>query len=96
MDTNNYFIKDGVYKFNLTNEDIIFVCVPSGGTSIGKLVQYENNGNMYEKTGITYFLNCFCDGDIKALFVNRSNYEMLGMLGHNYVMSDDDYFILKG
>lgn len=96
MDTNKFFVRDGIYKFNYTDEDIIFACVPSAGTTIGKLVQYEYKDGIYEKTGITYFLNCYNEGDIKSLFLNRANYEILGMLGQNYVMSEDDKFIIKG
>lgn len=96
MNVEKFFVRDGIYKFNYSDEDTIFACVASAGTTIGKLVQYQNKDGIYEKTGITYFLNCYCEGDIKSLFLNRANYEMLGMLGQNYVISDDDNFILEG
>ena len=96
IDTLNYFIKDGVYKLNNSTEEFIFICTPSANTSIGKLVQYKEENGIYEKTGISYFLNTYQEGDIRSLFLNRDNYEMLGILGQNYVMSEDEEYILKG
>ena len=95
MDTLSYFVRDGVYRLK-GNKDSIFICIPSAETSIGKLVQYKNNGKMYEKTGISYFLNCYQEDDIKSLFLNRDNYDMLGMIGNNFVISEDELYILEG
>lgn len=96
IDTLKYFVKDGIYRLNNSSNEFIFVCVPSPGLPVGKLVQYKEEDGIYEKTGISYFLNCYQEGDIKSLFLNRDNYEMVGMLGQNYVMSDDEEQILKG
>ncbi len=96
MDALKYFVKNGVYKLNNCNEDFIFICVPAAGNCMGKLVQYKNNGNIYEKTGVNFFLNCYIEGDIKSLFLNRDNYEMLGLIGENFVLSEDEQQILKG
>ena len=96
IDTLKYFVKDGVYKLNNSTDEFIFICLPSADTSIGKIIQYKYNEGNYEKTGISYFLNSYQEGDIRSLFLNRDNYEMLGILGQNYVMSEDETKILKG
>ena len=49
---------------------------------------------MYEKTGVSYFLNSYNENDIKSIFLKRENYEMLGMIGQNFVMSDNEEFVL--
>lgn len=96
MDTLKYFVKDGVYKFNNSEDDFVFVCMPAMDSIMGKLVQYRNNGNIYEKTGVNFFLNCYIEGDIKSLFLNRENYEIIGMIGQNFVLSKDEQQLLKG
>lgn len=95
VDTLKYFVKDGVYKLNNSSDEFIFICIPSAA-SFGKLVQYKLEDGIYEKTGISYFLNFYQEGDIKSLFLNRDNYEMIGVLGQNFVMSEDEDKILKG
>lgn len=94
MNVLDYFVKDGVYKLNNGSNEFIFVCMPSTGTTIGKLVQYKLNDTMYEKTGVSYFLNSYNENDIKSIFLKRENYEMLGMIGQNFVMSDNEEFVL--
>lgn len=96
VDTLKYFVKDGVYKLNNSSDEFIFICIPSAASSLGKLVQYKYEEGIYEKTGISYFLNFYQEGDIKSLFLNRDNYEMIGILGQNFVMSEDEDKILKG
>lgn len=93
----NCFVADGVYTLNMiSDDDIIFVCTPSTGSTIGKLVQYKWNGNLYAKTGVSYFLNRYNSDDIKSVFLKRENYEIIGSLCQNFVMSDDEEYILKG
>ena len=96
LDTLKYFVKNGVYKLNNSTEEFIFVCLPCSNCKLGKLSQYKKVEEIYERTGINYFLNYYIEGDIKSLFLNRQNYEMLGMIGQNFVMSPDEQKILKG
>ena len=95
VDLLDYFVKNGIYKLNNTDDEFIFLCT-SSSQSIGKLVQYKLNGSLYEKTGVTYFLNSYHEGDVKSLFVCRENYDIIGMLGQNFVLSDNEQYILKG
>lgn len=93
----NYFVQDGVYKMK-SCEDYIFICMSSANTSIGKLVQYkyDEDKKLYVQTGNTYFLNTYMENDIKTLFLKRENYDMVGLLGQNFVLSDDELYILEG
>lgn len=95
VDLLDYFVKNGIYKLNNTDDEFIFLCT-SSSQSIGKLVQYKLNGSLYEKTGVNYFLNSYYEGDVKSLFVCRENYDIIGMLGQNFVLSDNEQYILKG
>lgn len=90
-----YFVTDGVYKLNNSNDEFIFVCETSN-INTGKLIQYKNVGGVYERTDLCYFLHTYKEDDIKSLFLNRENYEILGMLGQNFVMSKDRKQVLKG
>ena len=70
--------------------EMIFVCVPCYGDAIGKIVQYKKNGDMWEKTGNTFFLNFYFEGELKALFLNRDNYDVIGKIGVNSEFSQDE------
>ena len=96
----DYFIGGGVYKLNKMEEDnCIFLCVPACGTHIAKLVMYETKNiktRTYQRTATSYFLNCYKQDDVKSLFLNRDNYEMIGRLGVNFCLSQDEKYILEG
>lgn len=91
----DYFVKDGVYKLNGIS-DYLFLCTSCNNT-IGKLVQYIYNKDIdtYEKTSITYFLNFYSEDDVKSLFLRRQNYEIVGMLNKNFMLSDDASFLRR-
>lgn len=94
MDNIDYFVTNGVYVFK-GDYNSLFVCCPTSNL-IGKLTKYEKNTNsMYEKTCISYFLNCYNENDIKSLFLNRKNYEMVGKIGNNFEFSKDNEYLLK-
>lgn len=83
------FVKDGVYSLRDVRGNL-FVCTECYQGTIGKLVQYKKDGNLYEKTGTSFFLNYFYEGDVKEIFLNRENYDMIGMIGVNFEISEDD------
>lgn len=88
----------GVYSFK-DNRDVVFVCLPSANNLIGKLVQYKKCSNtLFEKTNIAYFLSIYFDDDIKSVFVNRENYDMIGLVGNNFTLSEDDeqQYLIRG
>lgn len=86
-DLNKIFIENGVYQLRLDGS--VFVCTRSCGTDIGKLTKYNNFGeNAYEKTNLCYFLNDYPEGDIKSIFVERENYDMIGIIGSNFILRD--------
>lgn len=89
------FIAQGVYIFKGIYDNI-FVCTPCSQSSIGKLTQYRKNTNtMYEKTGTSYFLNNYYEGDMKEVMLNRDNYDMIGTIGSNFELSDDENYVLR-
>ena len=85
----NVFVKDGVYVLKDLRGSL-FVCVDCHQATIGKLVEYKKDGNIYEKTGNSFFLNFYYENDVKEIFLNRDNYDMIGLLGVNYILSEDD------
>lgn len=91
------YIDGGIYCLKtMPDRTVIFLCEPVLG-DIGKLVQYEKDSKgLYKKTGVQYFLTDYEQGDLKGYFVNRDNYEMVGRLDINYVISEDGKYILKG
>lgn len=90
----NCFIANGIYVLKGIY-DCIFACLPCSQSLIGKLVRYKKSGNMYEKTCTTYFLNDYYEGDIKEYFLDWNNYEMIGMIGEQFMFENDDEYILK-
>ena len=50
---------------------------------------------MYEKTGTSYFLNNYYEGDMKEVMLNRDNYDMIGTIGSNFELSDDENYVLR-
>lgn len=85
------FYSDNLYQLK-NNNDVIFLCENIG--YIGKLVLYNKlSQNLFERTQIQYFLNIFNSNDIKELLLDRSNYELIGVLGNNYQISEDRKYI---
>lgn len=96
MDLNKYFVDKGVYKLKGNKSEIIFICEALPGNGIGKLVAYDKLiDNIYNKTGMSYFLNSFIEGDIKELFTQRENYDMIGLIGNNYEKNSTNDSIIK-
>lgn len=97
------FVDGGVYVLqNMPSNKTVFLCQSVSG-GIGKLIQYTTEENakapnaIWEKTGVQYFLNSYDIDSIKSLFLNRENYDMLGLLGHNFYLSEDDgTYLMKG
>jgi hypothetical protein len=88
-DVLQYFVSDGVYLFK-DNREVVFVCFSCYNHAIGKLVQYKRTGeSLWEKTDVAYFLNFYFEGDIKSVFLNRDNYDMIGKVGVNFELSED-------
>jgi len=90
------FVDGGVYVLhNMPSNTNVFLCQSVSG-GIGKLIQYSTDGNgrapdaVWEKTGVQYFLNSYDMGSIKSLFLNRENYDMLGLVGNNFFLSEDE------
>ena len=95
LDLNEFFIDKGIYKLKSLSTDI-FLCEPLQNSGIGKLTRYEHLGeDLYRRTEICYLINSYKEGDIKELFINRDNYEMLGMIGKNYSKERNGRFIKK-
>ena len=86
----DFYLYHGVYLFKGIYE-YLYVCdTCSREGLIGKLVQYrKQTPTMYEKTNIAYFLNCYKEDDIKSLFLSRDNYELIGVIGKNFKLSED-------
>ena len=103
MKTLDGFVENGIYVLKSSDtRESIFVCFSVNG-GIGKIVEYRTDNPrspkaIYQNTGNTYFLNCYRVGDFKSLILNIDNYDMIGMLGHNYTLSEDEdrTYILKG
>ena len=91
------FISYGVYCLNaISAKDMLFVCVPCSGAHVAKLVQYKHTSKgVYKKTGISYFLNGYKTDDIKSMFLRRENYEILGRIGSNYCLSEDENQLIR-
>lgn len=95
MDNINYFVTNGVYIFK-GDYNSLFVCTPVGTELIGKLTQFKKNTDtLYERTCISYFLNCYRDDDIKSIFLDRQNYDMIGQIGINFEFSKDEKYLLR-
>lgn len=93
MNLNKIFIDKGIYKLKDTKKNI-FLCESTSST-IGKIVLFEEvSAELFERTSIAYFLNIYKEGDLKELFVNRENYDMVGKVDDNYILSDDGRFLL--
>lgn len=96
MDLNKFFVDNGVYKLKDKKNELLFICRALSGNSMGKLVVYNKlANNLYEKTGMSYFLNSFIEGDIKELFTQRENYDMIGLIGKNYEISINEDCVIK-
>jgi len=83
------FIEDCVYFFKGLN-DTVFVCISCYEDAIGKLEQYRKNGDIFEKTGIAYFLSQCPDDSLKSLFINPEKYDLIGRIGFNFEFSKDE------
>ena len=83
------FVNNGVYIHKCVPK-CIFVCIECYEDAIGKLIVYNKNGNMWEKSCISYFLNHYYADDMKELFLDRKNYDMIGMIGNNFEFSKDE------
>lgn len=88
------FVINGVYLMK-SCRDIAFICQPCYNDSIGKLIQYKRDGQIFEKTGISYFLNCYFEGDIKSIFLNPENYDFLGVIGDCYKLADEGRYLMR-
>lgn len=93
------FVDGGVYVLhNMPSKNAVFLCQSVSG-GIGKLIQYISEDEppieLWERTGVQYFLNSYDIDSIKSLFLNRENYDMLGMLGCNYLLSEDDSYLMR-
>lgn len=94
---NKIFVDRGIYQLKqFRDNSSVFLCEALQGNSIGKLVVYkETEPKLYERTDVSYFLNAYYAGDLKELFIKRDNYDMIGMLQSNYVLSEDKKYLLK-
>ena len=87
------FIENGVYSLKNSEEDNLFITEAIGNKTIGKLVMYENVSlGIYYKTNTQYFINDYKEDDIKEVFLNRTRYDMRGILGTNYIKEKDFLF----
>lgn len=88
----NSFVAGGIYTLKEFDTGI-FLC-ESVTPEIGKLTFFkEVEPKLFKRTLNSYFLNCYFEGDLKQLFVKRENYEMIGKLGTNYILSNDKKWI---
>lgn len=91
---NDLFIEGGVYKLKSVRDENITICESLSG--IGKLTLYEFLGdNLYMKTSTQFFLNNYKEGDIKELFTQRENYDLVGILGNNYIKSNTNEYVIR-
>ena len=103
MKTLDGFVENGIYVLKSSDtRESVFVCFSVNG-GIGKIVEYRTEhprspNSIYENTGNTYFLNCYKIGDFKSLILNIDNYDIIGMIGQNYYLSEDEdkTYIIKG
>lgn len=87
------FIENGVYSIKNNEDDNLFITEAMNNKTIGKLVMYENiSSGIYHRTNTQYFINDYKEDDIKEIFLNRSRYEMRGILGTNYIKQKDFLF----
>lgn len=85
MNILNTFVEDGVYSIKDSEENNLFIIEAMSSKAIGKLVMYENiSPGVYHRTNIQYFINDYKEDDIKEIFLDRSRYDMRGILGTNY------------
>ena len=90
-----YFLKNGVYKL-LSNNDSVFLCLPAATLVIGKLQQFKLiDDKKYEKTGNTYFLSSYKEDDVRSIFLNEENYEQVGLLDSNFILSEDGNVLIE-
>ena len=87
------FIEDGIYSVKDSKEDNLYIIEAMSSKAIGKLVMYKGiSPGIYYRTNTQYFINDYKEDDIKEIFVNRSRYEMRGILGTNYIRQKDFLF----
>lgn len=94
-----YFAADYVYSFKMGG-DYVFLCSSSASNTMGKLIRYNKIGCteeeiIYEKTGISYFLNWYQEDDIKGLFVDRDNYDIIGKLEDNFELKNNKKHLVR-
>lgn len=94
-----YFASDYVYSLKMGG-DHVFLCSTSASNTMGRLTRYNKVGCtekeiIYEKTGISYFLNYYPEDDIKALFVDRDNYDIIGKLQDNFELKDNKKYLVR-
>ena len=96
----DYFVHNGIYIHKqIGNYETLFICEASFAIPVGKLVQYITKDNpkgeaYWERTSIQYFLNNYIEDDIRELFVDRNNYEQVGMINNNFKFVGEDRKIL--
>lgn len=89
------FIACGVYFHKPSCA--LFVCLPCAHSTLGKLVRFTRIGDgVYESTNVSYFLNYFKSDDLKSIFLNRQNYDIMGWVGENFSLSSDGRFLKIG
>lgn len=87
------FVEKGVYI--IPNYKDLFLC-ERVNNRIGKLVLYNKiSKDIYERTQIQYFLNYYKENDIKELFLNAENYELMGIIDINFKLSADKKNLIK-
>ena len=94
----DYFQTKGVYKRIGSDDEYLFVCLPLASAALGKLVQYKTDtpnkfDSVYENTDVSFLLNCYDISDIRSLFVDIENYELVGCIGNNFELSEDKRYL---
>ena len=94
------FITKGVYKLVNTDKEYLFVCLPLSMSALGKIVQYKADNPrkpdvVYHKTGVSFLLNCYHKDTIKSLFTQRSNYELIGIIGKEYQLYNNYEYLVR-
>ena len=91
--SDDVFIQDHIYALPILTHTI-FLCEDMMG--IGKLVKYDKVSKIeYMRSSIQYFLNTYISGDVKSIFLDIHNYELLGVLNKNYIISSDRQIIKR-
>ena len=95
-DINKVFVDKGIYQLKqVTQKNAIFLCESITGERIGKLVLFNKiSERVYKRSSVAYFLNAYLKGDVKELFINRNNYDMIGLVGKNYRFTDSKEYIV--